>query len=574
MKRAKAPVSVVVRVWQGVGASTIAVLACSAPGCGGGPATLGGLEQVPPDSSVGNHPDAHGSSGALSDDGSGFTGSDDATTGDGSDDGSTASGDDGAAEGGGSDDGSTASGDDGAAEGGGSGSSGMGPGAEGGAADASSNGSSGGGSGDGSTADASSSGSSGGGSSGGSGSSSSGSSGGGSSGGGSSDAGTHADGGGTILDAGAGDGGTKADAGGGGTPDAGADGGSSSPCTGVTCTNAHGPTACTSGVCTPTCITGYANCDGNPNNGCETDTNTDPNHCGSCTTACGASGPSCNSGACGCNLDVNWAVKITVNVSWPATLVLQAAGDGEPGGTSEFIDIWALFSPAGTPSGLSVASTVEPCNIALPDFASTLGETYGVAFPASLFDHTPTSFIAPVGATLNFGAYVPATSYSMTTGVATLMGMSAPATGTWPAAATGVTSLDMDADGEPGVTALAKTGTIYADIPTSYDFINPIRADELYMAIRSDVTSLSGSLSSCTAASGATGSVVVTKMDSHILGCHVDAASGGGDCPAGNTVAGAIFVDDNRPVFVINSASFTAKVVSSATCAAVVAAIP
>jgi hypothetical protein len=566
MKRAKAPVSVAVRVWQGVGASTLAVLACSAPACGGGPATLGGLEVVPPpDASVGNRPDAsQGSSGAFSDDGSGFA-SEDGSTGDGA----TGMADDGSGSDG-SDDGATGSGGDGA--------TGVGAGTEGGAADASSGGSSGGGPGDGSAADASNSmdASSGGSSSGGSssgGSSSGGSSSGGSSSGGSSSGGS-GDGGSGIVDSGAGDGATKVDAGGGAPPDAGTDGGSSSTCGGATCTNAHGPTSCISGVCTPTCITGYANCDGNPNNGCETDTDTDPNHCGSCTTTCASTEPACSGGACGCNLDVSWAVKITVNVSWPATLVLQAAGDGEPGGTSELINIWALFSPAGTPTGLSIATTVEPCNITLPDFASTLGETYGVSFPASLFDHTPTSFLAPVGATLNLGASVPPTSYSMTSGVETLMGMSAPATGTWPATAAGVTQVDMDADGKPGVTALAKQGTIYTDIPTSYNFIDPVRADELYMAIRSDITSLSGSLSTCTAASGATGSVVVTKMDSHILGCHVDAASGGGDCPAGSTVSGAIFVDDNRPVFVINSASFSAKAVSTATCAAVVAAIP
>jgi hypothetical protein len=54
---------------------------------------------------------------------------------------------------------------------------------------------------------------------------------------------------------------------------------------GHVCTNANGGAGCTSGRCTPNCATGFADCDGNPDNGCETPTTT--------TTDCGGCGHQC-----------------------------------------------------------------------------------------------------------------------------------------------------------------------------------------------------------------------------------------------------------------------------------------
>lgn len=56
---------------------------------------------------------------------------------------------------------------------------------------------------------------------------------------------------------------------------------------GTPCSNANGTTSCASGTCIPTCVTGYDDCDGDPNNGCETNTDDDPLHCGGCGMACG-----------------------------------------------------------------------------------------------------------------------------------------------------------------------------------------------------------------------------------------------------------------------------------------------
>ena len=274
-----------------------------------------------------------------------------------------------------------------------------------------------------------------------------------------------------------------------------------------------------------------------------------------------------------CNLAADWAIKVTVDVSWPSTGLVNAGG-ADNGDATEQVQIWALLTPTGSATGTSIPAKILPCNIVLPDFGSIIGETYGATFPSTLFDHAP-SYLTAVTTTLTLGATTAPTSFSLP-GETNLIGMSAPATGAWPSSASAVTEVDMDADGEPGVTALSKTPPTYSYVPTTIipslpDF-DLVRADKLYMAIRFVTTSLSGAMSSCSSASGSTNSVDVKYMDSHVLGCHVygGADGGAGDCNA--TQAG--FVDDNRPVFTVDSASFTAAAVSAPTCAAVMAAVP
>ncbi len=65
------------------------------------------------------------------------------------------------------------------------------------------------------------------------------------------------------------------------------------------CTNDNGTTQCLSGNCAPTCIGLFGDCDGNPDNGCETPLNT-LTDCGGCNVACDLpnAGESCASGSC------------------------------------------------------------------------------------------------------------------------------------------------------------------------------------------------------------------------------------------------------------------------------------
>lgn len=67
---------------------------------------------------------------------------------------------------------------------------------------------------------------------------------------------------------------------------------------GVSCVNAHGTTGCAAGTCIPVCEAGYADCDSDPNNGCETRTETDPTRCGGCDVACDTSFQVCAGGTC------------------------------------------------------------------------------------------------------------------------------------------------------------------------------------------------------------------------------------------------------------------------------------
>jgi len=83
---------------------------------------------------------------------------------------------------------------------------------------------------------------------------------------------------------------------------------------GVVCRSPNGTPTCTAGRCNVTCPTSdrRADCDDDPSNGCETDLRTSPDHCGGCRMACSSAGavqacvnsactPTCNSGFANCD---------------------------------------------------------------------------------------------------------------------------------------------------------------------------------------------------------------------------------------------------------------------------------
>ncbi len=70
---------------------------------------------------------------------------------------------------------------------------------------------------------------------------------------------------------------------------------------GAACALAHATAGCSSGTCTiASCNSGFANCDANPSNGCETNINTNVSNCGTCGNICAtANGTAgCTSGSC------------------------------------------------------------------------------------------------------------------------------------------------------------------------------------------------------------------------------------------------------------------------------------
>src|SRR5688572_23334348 len=85
--------------------------------------------------------------------------------------------------------------------------------------------------------------------------------------------------------------------------DGGRDDGATGPSTGncsLRCENAHGSAICLDGACVIDCENGYADCDDNPTNGCEADTTSAPDSCGGCTRRCSNAhgGTSCSAGLC------------------------------------------------------------------------------------------------------------------------------------------------------------------------------------------------------------------------------------------------------------------------------------
>jgi Cys-rich repeat protein len=77
---------------------------------------------------------------------------------------------------------------------------------------------------------------------------------------------------------------------------------------------AHAKVTCQNGVCGLTvCDVGFADCDGNPKNGCEVAVGSDRNNCGKCGSACGQ-GQVCINGGCTCaNCNIANATTKCVN---------------------------------------------------------------------------------------------------------------------------------------------------------------------------------------------------------------------------------------------------------------------
>ena len=107
---------------------------------------------------------------------------------------------------------------------------------------------------------------------------------------------------------------------------------------------------CELGVCAPVCAEGFADCDGDPANGCEADLN-DGRTCGSCDHDCGAAS-TCSVGFCDEVVGVETAIEMTC--------VVRSGGGVACWGDNSFGE---LAQPAG-------GSSLAPVTIPLPGPAS------------------------------------------------------------------------------------------------------------------------------------------------------------------------------------------------------------
>ncbi|MFO0601898.1 MAG: FG-GAP-like repeat-containing protein [Polyangiales bacterium] len=75
---------------------------------------------------------------------------------------------------------------------------------------------------------------------------------------------------------------------------------------GNACSLANATPACAAGACAvASCNAGFGNCDGNPANGCETNTGTSPSNCGACGNACNATNGTATCAAAACGITCN-----------------------------------------------------------------------------------------------------------------------------------------------------------------------------------------------------------------------------------------------------------------------------
>ncbi|MBL8683386.1 MAG: hypothetical protein JNK05_29730 [Myxococcales bacterium] len=134
---------------------------------------------------------------------------------------------------------------------------------------------------------------------------------------------------------------------------------------GRTCNLANATSDCTDGACRLVrCNPGFADCDGNPLNGCETNTNTDIDHCGGCGRVCPVppgGGAACNMGTCGISTCVRPRADCNMN-----------PGDGcEVDTDTDVRHCGACNAPCATPANASPGCARGMCGIGAcnPGFA-------------------------------------------------------------------------------------------------------------------------------------------------------------------------------------------------------------
>jgi hypothetical protein len=101
---------------------------------------------------------------------------------------------------------------------------------------------------------------------------------------------------------------------------------------GIICSNPHGTTSCSGSLCQPVCSGFWKDCDGNRNNGCETAIDTTSN-CGNCGVSCARTNAytTCPSGVCTLSACYNGFADCDGNTNNGCELQNSGYSDGYPG---------------------------------------------------------------------------------------------------------------------------------------------------------------------------------------------------------------------------------------------------
>jgi hypothetical protein len=255
------------------------------------------------------------------------------------------------------------------------------------------------------------------------------------------------------------------------------------------------------------------------------------------------------------------AVHEVLQVSWPTTI-------GANGGTG-MAHIWNRTKLAVSGNNVSGDETMG-CGTALPPFTLGAGAilTGGsgmiqIDIPDAEWDlpsmpkfHTQGTLAGfDIGSAVHTDPTVALVGLTMTDPLAS-----------WPDSYAGITTkVDSDGDSKDGFTAVPHAGTGFVNPPTG---IGQPAADRLYLVSR-NVIGLDGTITACDSISG---TAHVPFFDNHVVGCRT---TGGADCTTAGTNSQTAFLDTNRTIYTVVSATFTAKkVADNATCTEVRAALP
>jgi len=264
----------------------------------------------------------------------------------------------------------------------------------------------------------------------------------------------------------------------------------------------------------------------------------------------------------GCRFEGLFALRIEAQVRWAGTTLLDIVPIVVPGrGLVRVVALVGLGKRGAAGSAL-----IRACGAEVPDFSASVGERYGVSFPDQVWENTEQRWLTDVSNECDQPGCAFATSF-----VTVQLGIGIADRAAWPGPRDPLdekTLRDDDRDGLPGILLRARGpkdpgGAGYTHPPASALLLQ--RVSEMQLAIRLGAQ-ISGVRASCDAHQGA-GNANTVSLDTRALGCRLDS---GLPC----SVEQLGFVDDNLPVWNVDSVTWqTQRVSDAAGCAEARAAV-
>jgi hypothetical protein len=252
----------------------------------------------------------------------------------------------------------------------------------------------------------------------------------------------------------------------------------------------------------------------------------------------------------GCELSGVAAVKIVADVSWPASLAMEA-GNGQ-------VEIW--FKAEISDDGQQITAAGQVCEVSVPDFHTNAlagNDTHGTVIPSEGWAGAPPTSLVIEMSSREPGSALQVNATPMFLGT----DMNDPF-GPWPETHSSLSPIDHDNDGHPGITAYAAMGAGYAN-PRIAVFDPNLRANRIFLGLR-NIIGLDGMLTTCNDAEGS----ATLSINQRSFGC---LTPDNRPCDSGQTD----LLDSNIPQFQVTDANFQLKrLPNGGDCSAIIASIP